>query len=135
MARGGAVTGLVAFLLGCAPPPAPVLPLAPAPLPDLPVAAPAAPLPGTDPAAVLARETCERYVAAAFAERNFLPGQAPPPPKPAGGPDAPPAPEGPPGPRGPPLGTAPVAPAPPAQAARIAPDCSLLGAPVAPPPL
>ncbi|MSQ00798.1 MAG: hypothetical protein EXR71_02770 [Myxococcales bacterium] len=49
------------------------LPATPAPIPDL-VRAPGPPLSGVEPGAVVAVETCDRHVAALFAERPFLPG-------------------------------------------------------------
>ena len=61
---------ILAIFLGCV---VPSLPVTPAPVRDLvPAAAPA--LSGADPGAVLAVETCDRHVAALFAERPFLPG-------------------------------------------------------------
>lgn len=61
---------ILVIFLACAVRPYPV---SPAPIPD--IAAAAAPLlVGRAPGAVVAVETCDRHVAALFAERPFLPG-------------------------------------------------------------
>ncbi len=118
------------WLLGCSPSAPAHLADSPAPRADLPVLAAAAPPPGPDPVAVLARETCDRYVATVFAERNHLPGQAPPPSgEGAGGPGIVAAPGTPQVPLGPAPGGMPAFTPPPASIApRIAPDCTRLDA-------